>query len=72
MDAAIRHPEPGAVIEVSQVETEGPVFLDVDEVLPDGVGVPWLPVGRQTHQFVFPRIDLESRVKGECRVQQTQ
>src|SRR5690349_3146594 len=36
----------------------------------DGFDIFWFAIGRQPHDFVLARIDLEPGVVGKCRVQQ--
>src|SRR6266487_6021528 len=68
----VRHGQPGAVLEVLQVQTEAAVLLDVYQSFPDEVRVPGLSVRGKPHHLVFARIDLEAGVIGERRVQQSQ
>ena len=67
-----RHGEAGRVIEVALVEPEGAVVLEVDHVVEDEVGVLGLAIGREAHDLVLARIDLEAGVVGEGGVQQAE
>ena len=53
VEAVVRHPQSRAVVEVLLVEPEAAVFLEVDQVLEDDVGVPRLAVGRESHDLVL-------------------
>ena len=64
-----RHRQPLAVVEVRHVHAERPVVLQVDQLFEDQVDVLRLAVGGQAHQLVLARIDLESAVIGEGRVE---
>ena len=67
-----RHGEAGRVVEIALVEPERAVLLHVDHLVHDEVGVPWLAVGREPHDLVLAGVDLEARVVGEGRVEQTE
>ena len=68
----VGHGESGEIVEVVLVETEGPVLLDVEELLLDEVAVYRLPVGGQPHKLVLPGVHPEPGEVGEGRVEQTQ
>jgi len=62
MEALVGHRQPGAVIEVVEVEAERAVRLYVDDVVVDRLRIGRAAVRRQPHDLVFPRVHLESRV----------
>ena len=66
------HGQAGAIVEILQIEPEGAVGLDIDQVVANQRCKTRLAVGRETHQFVFAAVDLESRVVGECGIEQAQ
>ena len=66
------HPEPLAVAEVRQVEAERSVVLQVDQMLPDPVGVARLAVRREAHQLVLARVDAEPREVGERGIEEAE
>ncbi len=70
VERAVGHGQADAVIEVVEVEPERTVGLQVDQLVEDHPGIARLAVGREPHQLVFARIDLEAGVIGERRVQQ--
>ncbi len=51
---------------------EGAVFPDLDELVPDDVGVDGLSVGGEAHELVFTGVDLEAGEMGEGRVEQAE
>jgi hypothetical protein len=70
VEALAGHRQPGAVVEVVEVEPEAAVGLEVDQVVEDGLRVPGLAVGGEAHDLVLARVDLEAGVVGEGRVEQ--
>ena len=72
VEARVGHREAGAVVEVVEVEPEGAVVLDVDQVLLDEIGVPRLAVRREPHHLVLARVHLEAGVVGERRIEQAE
>ena len=72
VEALVRHGQPGAVVEIVEIEPERAVGLEVDQVVANDVLVFRRPIGREPHQLVFARIDLEAGVVGEGGVEQTQ
>ena len=72
IEPAICHGQAGAVVEVPHVEMEGPIFLDINEVLLNKINVARLSVRRQAHDFVLARVDFESCVVSKGRVQEPQ
>ena len=72
IEARVGHRQPGAVVEVVQVQPEGAIVLDVDELLLDDVEILRLAVGREPHHLVFARVDLEAGVVGEGGIEQTE
>ncbi len=66
-----RHGQPLAVIEVGHVHAERAVRLQIDQLVPDQVGVLGLAVGGQSHQLVFARIDAKATEIREGRIEQT-
>ena len=71
-ELVVRHAQAGTIIEVGLVETEGAVFLEVDDLVEDQVLEPGLAIGCQAHDLVLARIDLEAGVVGESRIEQSQ
>ena len=72
VEAPIRHRQARAVVEIVEIEPERPVVLDVDEVIEDELDMVRSAVGREPHQLVFARIDLEAGVVGEGRIEQAE
>jgi hypothetical protein len=66
------HGQAGMVVEVLEVQAEGAVFADVDEVLVDKVLVFRLAIGGQAHQLVLARVDPEAAEVGEGGVEHPQ
>ena len=72
IELSIGHGQSGAVVEVLHVEPERAVRLQIHQMVVDVFGVLRLAVRSQTHDLVLAGVDLEARVVGERRVQQTQ
>jgi hypothetical protein len=72
VELAIGHAQAGAILEVREVEMEGAVRLDLDQVVADQRGVFRLAVGREPHHLVLAGIDLEPEIVGERRVEQAE
>ncbi len=70
VEGPVRHGEPGEVVEVLLVEPERAVLLQVDQLVQDQIHVLRLAVGRQAHDLVLARVDLEAGVVGEGGVEQ--
>ena len=66
------HRQAGDVVEITGVEFEGAVVLEVEEIVEDTVDVFALAIGGQSHQLVFAGVDLEAREIRESRVEQAQ
>ena len=71
-ELVVRHAEASAIVEVGLVEAEGAVLLEVDDLVEDQVLEPRLAVGREAHDLVFTRVDLEAGVVGKGRIEQSQ
>ena len=72
IEGAIRHGEAGHEIEVAQVEAEGAVWLEIDQLRQDQVAKDRFAVGGETHHFVFPGVDPKTEVVGEGGVEQAE
>ena len=72
VELGVRHAQAGAVLEVREIEMEGAVRLDLDQVVADQLGVFRLAVGREPHHLVLAGIDLEPEIVGERRVEQAE
>ena len=72
IEALVRHGQPGAVVEIVEIEAERAVGLEIDQVVANDLLVFRRPIGREPHQLVFARIDLEAGVVGEGGVEQAQ
>ena len=72
VEPAVRHGQTLAVIEVLHVEPQRPVLSQVDQLIQNFPRVSGFAVRRQAHDLVFARIDLESRVVGERRIEQAE
>ncbi len=70
IEARVGHRQPGAVVEVVQIQPETAVVLDVDELLLDELEILRLAVGGEPHHLVFARVDLEAGVVGEGGIEQ--
>ena len=68
----VGHPQPGAVVEIGLIEPESPVVLQVHDVVEDQIGILGLAIGRQPHDLVLARIDLEAGVIGEGGIEEAQ
>lgn len=56
----IRHAESGAIVEVLHIHPEGSVFLQINQVIVNGLDVFGLPVRRKAHNLVLRRVHLET------------
>ena len=65
VELAVRHRESGAVVEVIQIQSEGTVGLQIDEVIQNLLCESGRAIWRQAHYFVLARVDLEAGVVGE-------
>ena len=72
VERCVGHPQAGAVIEVAEVEPEGAVRLDVDQLVQDQLGVFRLAIGGQPHDLVLAGIHLESEIVSQGRVEQAE
>ena len=72
MKTLVRHGQPGAIVEIVEIEAERTVGLDIDQVVANDFFVFRRSVGCKPHQFVLARIDLEAGIVCEGRVEQTQ
>ena len=71
-ELGVGHRQTDAVVEIRDIQPERSVVLEVDQVVEDEVAVDRLAVGRQAHQLVLARVDLEARVIGEGRIEQAE
>jgi hypothetical protein len=60
------------VVEIVEIEAERAVVLDVDQLVADHVHVFRRAIGREPHQLVLARIDLEAGIVGEGRIEQAE
>ena len=72
MKLFIRHRRAAQKIEVVQVQPERAVGLHVKECIADDVGELRFTVRRETHEFVFARVDAEAAVVRERGIDQTE
>jgi hypothetical protein len=72
VERGARHRETAEIVEVLLVQAEGAVVPQVEQFAIDEIDVLRLPVRGQPHHLVLARIDLESGVVRERRVQQPQ
>ena len=70
LEAHAGHREAIGEVEVVHVEPDRAVGTDMDELLPDEIGVLRLAVGSEAHELVLATVDLEAAVVGEGRVQE--
>src|SRR5262249_52805549 len=70
VELLVGHPKSGAVVEIAQIEPEGAVRLQVDEVIEDQLCVAGLTIGGEAHDLVLARVDLEARVVGEGGIEE--
>ena len=68
--AVVGHGEAVEIAEVREVEPEGPILADVEQMVINRLHVHRFPVGRQPHELVFARVDFEAREIGERRIEQ--
>ena len=64
--AAAGHPQAAMVFEVFQIQPEGAIRFDVDQVCFDCFRINGIAVRGKPHQFVFSRVDLKAAVIREC------
>ena len=72
MEALVRHGQPGAIVEIIEIEAERAVGLEIDQIVANDLLVFRRSVGREPHQLVLARIDLEAGVVGEGGVEEAQ
>jgi len=72
MELRARHRQTLAVVEVAHIQPERAIVFDIQQMITDQIDVFRLTVGRQAHQFVFARVDLESTEVRKGRVEQSQ
>ena len=72
VEPGVGHRQPGAIVEVGQVETEGSVGLEVDQMVENALRIPRRAVRREPHDLVLAGIHLEPRVIRKRRVQQAE
>jgi hypothetical protein len=70
VEARIGHRQPGAIVEVFEIEPERAVGLEINEIVVDELREARRAVGREPHHLVLAGIDLEAGVVGEGRVQE--
>ena len=70
--AGIGHGQALAIIKIPLVQPERTIVLDLDEVLAHQVGKARFAIGGKTHEFVLTRINLESAIRGESAVEQSE
>ncbi len=69
-ETRVRHPEPGAVVEVLHIEAERSVLPQIDELAHDEIDVARLAAGRELHEHALVRVALEAGEMGERRVEE--
>ena len=72
VEARIGHGQPGAIIEIVEVEPERAVGFEIDEMVENFLRVFRLAIGREPHDLVLAGIDLEAGVIGEGRIEQAE
>ena len=72
VEALVRHGQPGAIVEVVEIEAERAVGLEIDQVVANDLLVFRRAVGRKPHQLVLAGIDLEAGIVGEGGVEQAE
>ena len=60
----------GQWIQVLQIEPEGTVLMQGNYFFQKGFHPVRIPIGRQAHKLVLPRINPESAIGGEGRIQE--
>lgn len=68
----VGHVQPVEIAEVVEVEAEGAILAQVEEVVQDELLVDGLAVGGQAHQLVFAGVDLEAGEVGEGRIEEAE
>ena len=71
VESTIRHRQPGGIVEELHVHPERPVRFEIEELVVNRLDVLGLTVGREPHDLVLTRIDLEAGVVGERGIEQT-
>src|SRR5262249_49654108 len=72
VETRIGHGETGAIVEIAQIEAERSVRLEVDQMIENELCVFRFAIRGEPHQLVFPRVDLETGVIREGRIEQTE
>ncbi len=72
VEALVGHALTVEIAEVARIETKRAVVQHVDQLLADQIGVLGFAVGRQAHQLVLARVDLEAAIVGKCAIQKSQ
>ena len=76
--AVVHHAQARRIAKPSGIEPERAVVVDPHQAAADQIEVvrhrfrARTPVGRQSHQLVLARVDLEAQPVGESRIQQSQ
>ena len=68
----IGHGETGAIIEIALIQAEGAVFLQIDQIVVDQIGIFRLAIRREAHDLVFAGIDLEAGIIGKRGIEQAE
>src|SRR5262249_9654339 len=70
MEFTRRHSQSCRVVKIALIKPKGAVFLDVNQVVENQVGVLGFAVGRKAHDLVLARIHFEPGIVCERRIQQ--
>src|SRR3984885_11200814 len=68
----IGHPQPDAVVEVTQIEAETAVLFKVNQIFENPIAIYGRAVRRQSHDLVLAGIYLEPGVIGERGIKQSE
>ena len=69
IELRVGHREPGRIVEVTHIQAEGAVVLQIQQLIENQIGVLGLAVGRESHELVLTGVDLETGEVGKGRVQ---
>ena len=70
VEPAARHLQAGAVVEESLIEPERAVVAEVDDFSQDGVGIPRITIGGESHELVLAGVHPEATEQRERAVEQ--
>ena len=72
VETPVSHLETRQKIEIGKIQPERAVRAQLQEMVQNGLAVSRLAIRSQPHQFVFPRVDAETAIGREGRIQQAQ